>query len=98
MNKLTIIYNLIAEKLIFEKYKVDASNFDKIKIKKKKLFNDIKIGLNNLRETQYLNDDEYALMLESVRSGIKQSRSFKQAIMPFMLAAIRTKKADTSSD
>jgi hypothetical protein len=98
MNKLTIIYNLIAEKLIFEKYKVDASNFDKIKIKKQKLFNDIKIGLDNLRETQYLNDDEYALMLESVRSGLKQSRSFKQAIIPFMLAAIRTKKADTSID
>jgi hypothetical protein len=98
MTKLKHIYKIIGENLILEKYGVTSENIDTINIKKKQLFDDIKSGLLKLRTTEYLSENEYEAMLDTIKSNLKESTSFSDAIMPFMLAAISSRTVDTSGD
>lgn len=98
MTKLKHIYKIIGENLILEKYGVTSENIDTIKIKKKQLFDDIKSGLLKLRTAEYLSENEYEAMLDTIKSNLKESTSFSDAIMPFMLAAISSRTVDTLGD
>jgi len=98
MTKLKHIYKIIGENLILEKYGVTSENIETIKVKKKQLFDDIKTGLLKLRATEYLSENEYEAIVDTIKSNLKESTSFSDAIMPFMLAAISSRTIDTSGD
>jgi len=98
MTKLKHIYKIIGENLVLEKYGVTSENIDTIKIKKKQLFEDIKSGLMKLRSTEYLSENEYEAIVDTIKSNLKESTSFSDAIMPFMLAAISSRSVDTLGD
>jgi hypothetical protein len=98
MTKLKHIYKIIGENLILEKYGVTAENVTSIKIQKKQLFNDIKNGLMKLKSTEYLSESEYEAIVDTIKSNLKESTSFSDAIMPFMVAAISSRSIDISDD
>ena len=100
MNKITYIYSLIGSELILKKYGLTMDDVfsNKAKVSKKTLFKDIKSFLVNLKEENYLKEDEYSFLLSEIKDSVKSASEFMEAISPFLIAVTMKGSSDTSSD